>query len=625
MDRCPLITLPDELHLRILHFAGWRNALKLGQTCRKFRELCEEPTFWQNIAKQSFQMRVNNFRKHDNWRDAFKALLTGRFYGWGQNWNLMFANDEQHIEQFHRFQRNCPWPTPLGYNNYRGIVDVQSGGWSVSFLTLSGLVVVAGALDGSLSCISRTPRVLRFPVPDTKIYQISCGRSHLLALSRKGEIWTIRGNRMLGVPAIVQFADFETVLNDVDRDNLSRGSVRKVVAGWNASGALIEGYGIAMWFDSDPDESISSSPCHVRTVSMRDIPYLSSANPNLESMKFCEEDPVEDFTIGELFVLAVTRSGRVFVAHICNVLEGIQVAPLELLNFKAPSGQPPINRVEGKFRRFGLFNRKGLVHLIDDASCLARANKAAADAAGHDSGKLEAMGTYAVTPQVIEELNKHHVVDVAFGDWHCLALTDEGKVLSWGTESQSCGSLGLGPREVAKKRGVKYQANRDGILEVPQIVSFHYPYAEKGDLSTGVREYAYKVSAAGWHSCALVATVMKDSTLSAEAIPQCVDGCPESKEAEPAPAKENSVPPALGEGQAEGKKAKGDQSIVGRPGHHGLAGPDIRTERGHRGGIVGMESEARGGTVGLAEGTMARGGSSSSFFGLDKKDEEQER
>jgi hypothetical protein len=74
-------------------------------------------------------------------------------------------------------------------------------------------------------------------------------------------------------------------------------------------------------------------------------------------------------------------------------------------------------------------------------------------------------------------------------------------------------------------------------------------------------------------------------------------------------------------GLAEGTMAKGGQSIFGTPGRPRpsneqpvIAGPVPRTERGHRGGIMGMESEARGTTGGLAEGTMARGGNS--FFGL---------
>jgi hypothetical protein len=142
-----------------------------------------------------------------------------------------------------------------------------------------------------------------------------------------------------------------------------------------------------------------------------------------------------------------------------------------------------------------------------------------------------------------------------------------------------------------------------------------------------------------------VATVEKDSTLSAGGVvPQFVDGCPESKESAAPPADENSAaPPKTQEdlpktekghrggilgmqsdargmqgGLAEGTMAKGGQSIFGTPGRPGpskpvIAGP-ARTERGHRGGIVGMESEARGATGGLAEGTMARGGNS--FFGL---------
>jgi hypothetical protein len=165
------------------------------------------------------------------------------------------------------------------------------------------------------------------------------------------------------------------------------------------------------------------------------------------------------------------------------------------------------------------------------------------------------------------------------------------------------------------------------------------------------REYAYKISAAGWHSCALVAIVEKDSTLSAGGIPQFVDGCLDSKvnvsgqtDGEQAPADENQTqldPKSLPKtekghrggivgmqsdargmqgGLTQETMTKGGQSAFGALGHPGpsnarstLGGPP-KSERGHRGGIVGTESDARGGTGGLAEGTMTRGGNS--FFGL---------
>jgi SCF-associated factor 1 len=337
-------------------------------------------------------------------------------------------------------------------------------------------------LDGSSSWNARSPRTIRFPIPDVKINQISCGRSHLLALSDNGEIWSVRGNRFVEEPALIQ--PVEDLGHSGGKEN-NRGLIKKVVAGWTASGVLVEGYGIMMWFDEHPDQTRPGSPTHVRNVNMKDIPYLSYLNTSPASMKYCKEDPVVDFTIGEHFVVAVTASGRVYAARIGDVQNDNQIAPVELLKFRAPSGQPPISRVEGKFRRFGVFNRNGLVHLIDDADGLDRMCNAALNAAGSQSDDLDAMRSDAVAPQVVEELTKHNIVDVAFGDWHYLALTDTGKVLSWGTECQSCGSLGLGPSDVADQRGVHYQLNRDGVLDVPQIISFGHPYAEKDHARDG--------------------------------------------------------------------------------------------------------------------------------------------
>ncbi|KAF8249576.1 RCC1/BLIP-II [Wilcoxina mikolae CBS 423.85] len=585
-----LTSLPDELTLRILHFAGWRSAIKLGETCRKFRNVCEESTFWHKTVMDSFRMRLDNFSQDGNWRQAFKMLTTGKLYGWGKKMNTMFSQVDLGRNGFGRLPGNTSYPKLLDDKQCQGVVDVQSGGWSVSLLTINGSVIIGGSLDGATAISATAPRVLRFPDPETRIRQISSGRSHLLALSSSGKVWSVRGSGGTAEPALIRF---------VSKDgNLEDSSCKKVVAGWSASGALVEGSGIYLWFDdaqqvNEPSLMSGYDPQYVRMVDINGIPYFSPyAWSSLRPQgKLYKEDPVVDFTIGEGFVIIVTSSGKVFAVAFTDLLDDdVAVAPMELLNFSAPQGQPRIDRVEGRFRKFAVFNKNGLVHIMETDN-LESAREVTLAAAGAQVSYLDAMKTDAISPRIIEGLDKYNIVDVAFGDWHCLALTDTGKVLSWGTESQGCGSLGLGPREEAQNRGVQWVPNRDGILNIPQIVNFDHPYSEACTNNEGTA-YAYKISAAGWHSCALVAVVEENSTLTAGGISQTGDGASDSK------GKNISLP--------------ADSSSQTQPDLPKSLPP--KTEQGHRGGIVGMRSDARGGESGLAEGTIARGGSS--FFGM---------
>ena len=72
---------------------------------------------------------------------------------------------------------------------------------------------------------------------------------------------------------------------------------------------------------------------------------------------------------------------------------------------------------------------------------------------------------YTVAPG----LKNYKVIDIAFGDWHYLALTDTGRALSWGTNA-SHRRLGLGTPNVAATKGVRYARNHNGILEMAQKV-----------------------------------------------------------------------------------------------------------------------------------------------------------
>jgi hypothetical protein len=80
---------------------------------------------------KTFHMRLDNFSQDGNWRQAFKTLTTGRFYGWGKNLNSMFLGDLGR-PGFNRRSGNSLYPKLLEDKQYQGVVDVQSGCVAVS-------------------------------------------------------------------------------------------------------------------------------------------------------------------------------------------------------------------------------------------------------------------------------------------------------------------------------------------------------------------------------------------------------------------------------------------------------------------------------------------------------------
>ena len=74
-------------------------------------------------------MRLDTFSTDGDWKAAFKKLVTGRLYGWGKDWNLMFSENPEVLGRrgFNQRERHQGEPRALADRGYQGVVDVQSG------------------------------------------------------------------------------------------------------------------------------------------------------------------------------------------------------------------------------------------------------------------------------------------------------------------------------------------------------------------------------------------------------------------------------------------------------------------------------------------------------------------
>jgi len=354
------------------------------------------------------------------------------------------------------------------------ILNLDNRGWSTSFLTSDGHVYIAGRLSNRHG---EEPSAAEIKFPES-ISQLSSGRDHLIALSSKGQVYTCtdksRGARRVKLSAMVSDSDSGYLTPDeIGRAAEDIGWVKKVVGGWDCCAALISGIGIVVWRPTESREDIPG-PYTPSVRVIRGTNYLDKppkgipAEALAEGQKHKSIGQVVDFTLGEGYLAFLTVTGKVFAVSGFDQ-EFDQAAPVELVHFSSPEGQSPVNRISGNFRRFAVLNKEGVVRAGDVD--IVRNN-----AAGKPEG---------VKPTGQPDFAGYKIVDIAFGDHHGLALTDEGEILSWGAESQMCGCLGLGDQLPGMGEG------RFANLEVakPKVVSFRPPGEGMTFFSAGRNSY----------------------------------------------------------------------------------------------------------------------------------------
>lgn len=311
------------------------------------------------------------------------------------------------------------------------------------------------------SPIKETNFVTRALVPQNRpLVAVSSGRQHFIALDADSRIYTWdTGN----VSATGVWLDFGIA-----------GSVEKVCAGWNLSAAHFVGHGIVVWYGRDQ----VSKQTHEDGL-MRAKPWF---------VTIPDTKQVGDFVTLSDFVLFI-KNGILYRFDLHAELyaragELPPNTPFEVTQFnqwlalhnEETHGEAVFTKLDGCFKSFAVFTNDGHVLLGDK-----------------DTARLveeDEEDPHQWDPRVIPELQGKNINHVVQGDYHSMALTDDGDLLSWGTESNLCGCLGLGTKdENLEKSGVEDLGAR----------GFHAskPIPVKKPSSHGKWLVA---AAAGWHS-----------------------------------------------------------------------------------------------------------------------------
>lgn len=117
--------------------------------------------------------------------------------------------------------------------------------------------------------------------------------------------------------------------------------------------------------------------------------------------------------------------------------------PVELTTFYPDSPLLPfqVRDIQGSYRSFAIFATSGSV-LTASRSLI-------------DTFYTEIADGPIAEPTMIPALQGRSIISVSFGDHHFHALHANGTITSHGTECNSCGSLGFGDADTAQLRGVR--------------------------------------------------------------------------------------------------------------------------------------------------------------------------
>jgi len=238
--------------------------------------------------------------------------------------------------------------------------------------------------------------------------------------------------------------------------------------GWRHAAAVIEGIGLVVWKSDVPQPQIGDVNVKDRSCRARHIIRIEELDES------ASDTQIIGLMVGEGYLVYLTEAGTVYRVALDDEILEARDCPTSffLENFHTT---PKLSYLSGSFRHFGLFNTVGQV-LIGNVT--SKADEA---------------------PVIMSDLQKRGIIGLSWGDWHGLALCEDGSILSWGKELRANGCLGLGYQDYAdaQEKGLLIDAlSGEVVSTVPRRIPGFGGEEDK---------FAFCVAAAGWHSAALVA------------------------------------------------------------------------------------------------------------------------
>jgi hypothetical protein len=301
------------------------------------------------------------------------------------------------------------------------------------------------------------PEEVVFP---RRIDRIAVGRRTCFGLASTGEMFEVD----------IDFryvSETRVISQDVGRELPSKEHpVIHFAVGWYHVAAVFKDAGLIVWntdreaeerqrvIDAGEVPSTRTFPGH-----LIDRTELPSEEQNLD---------IISLMLGENYLIYLTHAGTVHRVDLPSDLTSpLLSAPL--IHFTTT---PKLSHLSGSFRHFALFNSLGTVLLGTNET------------------------TSNSPPTVPPSLQHRGVLQLISGDWHFIALLEDGSVIVWGTELSANGCLGMGYEDLDEARAMGLTVDGGEVIAREPV---RVPFFEGGE------RFAFCVAAGGWHSAALVA------------------------------------------------------------------------------------------------------------------------
>lgn len=300
--------------------------------------------------------------------------------------------------------------------------------------------------------LNESSLVTRMKLPrDRIITAISSGRQHFVALDDRGQVLTWdNGTEDWTVGVYLNF-------------NIPRSFVTRVKAGWNSTACYLPQSGLLVILSRE----------NVRVdANLKEWPSANAIYRIVPKLKH-----LVDFIALDGCVVFIDESGclKLYTIDGENQLienpQGVSEFNEWLTRRDSRGGScASFTKLVGCFKTLVTFTNEGLVLIgkFDDEK-------------------------FRLT--IIPELQNRSIVDVAVGDYHFLALTVDGELLSWGLELQKNGCLGLGDASsfkdplIVREEGRSFRVLKPTVIKKPK---------ESGRW--------LRLAGAGWHSGAFFAS-----------------------------------------------------------------------------------------------------------------------
>ncbi|KAF9461207.1 regulator of chromosome condensation 1/beta-lactamase-inhibitor protein II [Collybia nuda] len=500
--------------------------LRLTCTNKFFAEVCSDDTFWKRKLKRDFNFSGTGTARMSGWKFIYRGLFNPRVYVWGEK-----SNGRLGLQRFPKtVLHDVPFPTRLRVPNAR-IVSLAAGGMSFYALDSEGNIYVWGAMDGSIYALNsdgfseagkcaNTPLRLRMPSPTQSI---SCGRLHASSLDSHNRVWTFLS---WGRP----FWLSSQLLTETSSKPI------QVECGWGFSCILTQSGDVLVWWpfsgsmknhiqranehmDSQGDKKVNQDPDDVIPCATWDLdidPVQLPSIPSLPALNvgaFDEDKPTRLVKLAGLdcHIIGLTNKGHVLKFGSLDDELSASRGNWEYL--------PEYSEIY-KVSQHPVFSQSGIEppKTLHVTHISANFLNFTAYSAGDNSVVL--MGSTDTNPRsqpkIIPELQNKDVISVDIGDYHNIALTSKGKVLTWG--AYSAGALGLGDpttlppgtpgafrTEERRLLAIDRERGEPPAVEVPTQVRFDH------GRKLPKERFCFAIAAAGWHTGALVIDLEPDA------------------------------------------------------------------------------------------------------------------